>query len=200
MPNTGANDASIDELLTLVALHLARPDAPIPTRLAPYLVRAAARYRRQRARNVRRRTAWHARAVREDLSLALPDGHDVAGSLFSEYSRRAAGEAIAPRVAEHAVRELVERLLAELTPENVQLLTWNADGVPHREIAEWLGLSYAAVAKRAQRLTRRLGVRAAELRSTLSADDQAALARLLRERATTTGAPTPDRSHSMGTR
>src|SRR5687767_12966981 len=40
-----------DALLTHVALHLATPGAPVPARLAPYLVRAAVRCRRQVARD-----------------------------------------------------------------------------------------------------------------------------------------------------
>jgi len=191
MPHDVLGDDVVGEVLTQVALHLARPDAPIPTRLAPYLVRAAVRYRRQRARNAHRRHAWHVRAVREDMALALPDGYDVAGSLFSEYARRAAGVPDVRAVAEPAVRALVERLLADLTPDDVQLLTWNAEGVPHREIAAWLGLTYAAVAKRVQRLLKRLGTRAGALVADASAADRAALARVLREPRSPRAMPDP---------
>lgn len=191
MPDDQLGDDVVGDVLTHVGLHLARADAPIPTRLAPYLVRAAVRAGRQRARNARRRHAWHVRAVREDVSLALPDGYDVAGSLFSEYARRAAGVPDARVVDEPAVRALVERLLGDLSPDDAQLLTWNVEGVPHRQIAVWLDLSYAAVAKRVQRLLKRLGTRAAALVADASAADRAALARVLREPRPSRAVPDP---------
>lgn len=197
MLNDSLGDDTVGDLVTQVGLHLARPDAPIPTRLAAYLVRAAVRARRQRARNASRRHAWHVRAVREDVSLALPDGYDVAGSLFSEYARRAAGVRDERPASDPVVRALVARLVADVTPVDVQILTWNAEGVPHRQIAEWVGLSYAAVAKRVQRLLHRLAKRGDALLADATPADRAALARVLRAPRTLRATPDP---HALETR
>jgi len=176
----------VDELLTDVALHLATPGAPVPTRLAPYLLRAALRCRRHVARDRGRRAAWHASAAHDDLGLALPDGAGVVGSVVSMHSRRAAaGDCVAeapPNAtpAARAIAWLVERLAGELRGTDLQVLTWHADGVPHRQIAAWLDLSYDAVAKRVQRLGRRLAARVPVLAAALPPDERAALDRLLR--------------------
>jgi hypothetical protein len=44
----------------------------------------------------------------------------------------------------------------ELTDDDMLLLTWRGAGVPHRQVAAWLGITYDAAAKRLARLSRRL--------------------------------------------
>lgn len=189
----GDRVACTDALLTSVALHLATPGAPTPARLAPYLVRAAVRCRRHAARDRLRRAAWHEAAARDDLGLGVPDGAGVIASAVSEHARRAAAGTVpngapedapddAPNdtPAARAVAAVVRDVVDALSPTDRELLTWYADGVPHRQIAEWRGATYAAVAKRVQRLCHRLAARARAVAATLPADERAALAGFLR--------------------
>jgi hypothetical protein len=51
---------------------------------------------------------------------------------------------------------LARILQAELSEEELLLLTWRSAGVPLRQVSAWLGVGYDAAAKRTTRLCRRL--------------------------------------------
>lgn len=51
-------------------------------------------------------------------------------------------------------------LLDDLSDDERLLLVWVGHHVPYREIASWLGIGYAAVGKRVERLRARLRARA----------------------------------------
>ena len=60
------------------------------------------------------------------------------------------------------------------------MLVWVSHHVPQREIAAWLGVSYAAAAQRICRLRQRLRASAARYVATLPAAERDEIARFLR--------------------
>lgn len=179
----GDSAPCVDDLLTRVAAHLALPTTRIPTVLAPYLINAATRCRREFARNLARQHATRTQAVLQDTGLGLPDGDGIVGSLVSGYTRSAAaGYAADTTVSETASTELetvlekiVRHVELELSVADNQLLTWHSQGVPHRDIAHWLQISYAATAKRIQRLLPRVRSRIEALMAALPFDERTLL-------------------------
>jgi DNA-directed RNA polymerase specialized sigma24 family protein len=124
-----------------------------PRSLPAYLVASL----RNRLFNARRSSG----AVRRVREAALRDGPTAADALCSESSQRAsAGPAWEPPRPSRAVASLASALLDALNDDERLLLVWVSHHVPYREIAEWLGIGYAAVGKRVERLRSRLRARA----------------------------------------
>lgn len=190
----GVRGAFVDDVLADEAGRLAGPAAcagkPAPPNLAAYLMRAA----RHRFLNCRRDAA---REHRRHLHAADDAGGElmVVTSLCSEHTRRASlgpgadagapggdeGVELAPEEAgAGAVARLAHSLRAAVSPEESLLLAWVAARVPHRTIAEWLGVSHSAGAKRVWRLVRRLRAVALDYAQQLPAAERAELERFLR--------------------
>ena len=149
----GERDDLVGETLEDAALTLVAPNAATPRSLPAYLVTSL----RNRIFNSRR-TAGGARRVRES---ALGDHASADDALCSESSQRAsAGPAWEPPRPSRAVASLAIALLADLSDDERLLLVWVSHHVPYREIASWLGIGYAAVGKRVERLRTRLRARA----------------------------------------
>ena len=149
----GERDDLVGETLEDAALALVLPNALTPRSLPAYLVTSL----RNRLLNARR-SAGPVRRVRE---ASLRDGPTADDALCSEASRRAsAGPAWEPPRPSRAVASLAGVLLAELNDDEGLLLVWVSHHVPYREIAAWLGIGYAAVGKRVERLRARLRARA----------------------------------------
>ena len=88
---------------------------------------------------------------------ALGDRPSADDALCSESSQRAsAGPGWEPPRPSRAVASLATALLADLSEDERLLLVWVSHHVPYREIAAWLGIGYAAVGKRVERLRARL--------------------------------------------
>ena len=68
----------------------------------------------------------------------------------------------------------------QLTDEEQQVLGWDERRVPHRQIAEWLGVSYDAATKRIWRLKRRLQALVADYCAHAPAPERTELERLFR--------------------
>jgi DNA-directed RNA polymerase specialized sigma24 family protein len=165
----------ITEVLDDEALRLASRQSLQPLDLPAYLVRASHhRYLRiKRAEVARARVyGWAGETV---------EGGDVVASTCSQASLAASAgpESSTPHVSP-AVRRLTDDLTARLSPEDRLVLVWLGERVSHRQIAEWLGISYAACTKRIWRLCRRLRTRAIARAGDYSSDDRRALARVLR--------------------
>jgi hypothetical protein len=147
-------DACITEVLDDVALKfVARPTA-LPANLGAYLVRAV---------HNRRLRLKRAALVRERYYAAASDADSSGGSpgtvaLCSEGTMRASAgpELAAPAAVSSAIARLAQILQAELSEEELLLLTWRSAGVPLRQVAAWLGVTYDAAAKRTLRLCYRL--------------------------------------------
>ena len=160
----GERDDLVGETLEDAALVLVMPNATTPRSLPAYLVTSL----RNRILNSRR-AGRTARRVREATLADRPTGDDA---LCSESSQRAsAGPSWEPPRPSRAVASLATALLADLGEDERMLLVWVSHHVPYREIAEWLGIGYAAVGKRVERLRARLRARA-ELHLAASSDTE----------------------------
>jgi DNA-directed RNA polymerase specialized sigma24 family protein len=87
---------------------------------------------------------------------------------------------VSERVRTHVLRRVQDALVAATTKDERVLLTWHADGISHREIARWLGISYAAAAKRLWRIRRRLHTVALVAAAAVAAEGVAELQIVLR--------------------
>jgi DNA-directed RNA polymerase specialized sigma24 family protein len=161
----------ITEVLDDEALRLIERARQMPQHLSAYLVGAV------RNRHLLSKRA----ALRRDTRYAVAAAADRAVAM-SEHSRRSSDP---PRVAEErvtqssAVRKFAELLSARLTAEERQMLAWVGEGVPHRVIAQWLGISREAAKKRVSRLSQRVRRLAAELSSQLPLDVRREIDRMM---------------------
>jgi hypothetical protein len=167
--------ACIDDLLADEALRLSQPDVVAPDHLAAYLIRAV----RHRYLYIKRSASCRDRnysAASEDRA-----GESVISSACSEDAlRSSAGPDASPIGISGALRRLAGDLRAGLTDEEESLLIWASEGVPRRRIAEWVGMSHEACAKRIWRLCRRLRLECTKRSGLYSLRDQAEIERFLR--------------------
>ncbi|PYP79183.1 MAG: hypothetical protein DMD35_09130 [Gemmatimonadetes bacterium] len=170
-------DEMVSELLDDVAIQLMTRSAPLPQNPRMYLL-SALRHKllnRKRGSDRRRRVVSEAaRAAYADRNPA--EGESAAGC--SEDMLRAShgldweGTPL-PRVLER----LAGRLSEALRDDERQLLVAVAENIPQREIAEWLGVSYAVARKRLERLRARLTDVAMQYANALEPDDARELQR-----------------------
>lgn len=164
----GERDDLVGDTLEDAALALVAPNATTPRSLPAYLVTSL----RNRILNTRRATGG-VRRVRES---ALGDRPTAADALCSESSLRAsAGPGWEPPRPSRAVASLASALLDDLSEDERLLLVWVSHHVPYREIAAWLGVGYAAVGKRVERLRTRLRARADRHLASSSDDERRVL-------------------------
>lgn len=179
----GDSDDFVDELLNDIAMQFMTPGAPIPEHPRMYVI-AAFRHKflnHIRGRD-RRERAVHA-AVRE-AGVEVRDGPGgncelIVGCSVSAI-RASRGVNAEGALASRALERFAQRLDAELTPEERQLLAAAAEHVPQREVAEWLGVSHAVVRKRLERLRARLVTVALAYVEAADPHDARELERLLR--------------------
>ena len=196
-------EACVDEVLADQGARLTGPGTPLPAQLAAYLLRAT----RHRLLNARRASARRQRHYAD--AAETQTGEAVVVPLVSEYLRRvsegvddtddASSErrgvqrdaaahgstsdaigAAGVHGASGTVMQLALHLRAVTTDEERLLLTWVAEGVPHRTIASWLGVRYDAATKRIWRLCQKLRGVAVRYATSLPAEDRAELSRFLR--------------------
>ncbi len=123
-----------------------------PRAMAAYLVAALRNRARNAARDEARRNAREGAAG--ELAGDAADGEGVWG-----WRPPAPDAAFDPAVAEllhPALAGLAAALHAGTTADERLLLVWVGHRVPHRDVAAWLGIGRAAVAKRVERLRDRL--------------------------------------------
>lgn len=174
-------DDLVGETLEDAALALVAPNATTPRSLPAYLVAAL----RNRLLNARRgaRGAAVARVREPSAREAMPSDE----GLCSESSLRAsAGPGWEPPRPSRPVAALASALFDDLSEDERVLLVWVSHHVPYREIAQWLGVGYAAVGKRVERLRARLRARADVHLASLNDADRAAVEALF----TRAGSPT----------
>jgi DNA-directed RNA polymerase specialized sigma24 family protein len=170
--------ACIVEVLDDVALGLVGGRLAVPGSLGAYLVRAV----RNRYLRVRRA------AERRERRYALAgEGSEVVASLCSESTVRASCGPVDDSADVPAVLgRLAASLRKELSEDELLLLTWRSAAVPYRQIAEWLGVTYDAAAKRVARLSRRARALAQLHAERLPPDERAELGRFFRRIGVTT--------------
>jgi DNA-directed RNA polymerase specialized sigma24 family protein len=170
------------EVLGDAAARLILPQEPVPRSLAAYLVTTI----RHRAHNARRDHDRRARLERDALGETALDGPSdgAVGSTCSEGSLRASrGPAIEASPLAAPLRRLAATLDASLSDEERLVLVWVSHQVPQRQIAGWLGLSYAATSKRIERLRARLRDVATRHAAAVDAGEREALLRFFRRAA-----------------
>ena len=86
--------------------------------------------------------------------------------------RDARGPFSTPPGGSRAVQALVAYIRRHLSGEQQRLLGWEERRVPHRQIAEWLGLRYEATTKRIWRLKRRLQALTVAYHAVASTDEE----------------------------
>lgn len=169
-------EAAVDQVLEESAMRWAIDGAAPPDNMAGYLLRALNFHRRTLERDAKRRENRYQRAAEPDQA----EGAIV--SLISEASvRYSAGS---PDDDGDPTQGALQRLCAlirrSLGEEDSKILMQLADGLPQREIAEGLSLSYEAGRKRIQRLSARLRTLVPSVTKQLSTTDRAHLERLLK--------------------
>jgi hypothetical protein len=174
----------------------------VPAQLPAYLAKALRhRYLNEKRSSARRAAAYSAAAMDSDHSRARSQAHaepaspngKTGGASVRERliehvcSEGALRDSLGPTVHQKPTSRAVEGLAAfirmHLTDEEQQILAWEERRMPHRQIAEWLGVSYDAATKRIWRLKRRSQTLAAHYAQVLPPEDRREMERLFRRAA-----------------
>jgi RNA polymerase sigma factor (sigma-70 family) len=186
-------DELVSELLDDVAMQLMTRGGAPPQNPRLYLL-SAFRHRllnRKRARERRQRVV--AEAAHAAYASDGANGERAAGC--SEAMLRAShGEAWERAPLPRAIERLAGRLSDALRPDERQLLVAVAENIPQREVADWLGVSYAVARKRLERLRARLTEVAMQYATTLEPDDARELQRFFHRCRARIGARAADAS------
>jgi RNA polymerase sigma factor (sigma-70 family) len=184
-------DEVASELLDDVAMQLMTRTGPPPQNPRLYLL-SAFRHKllnQKRARERRRRVVAEA----AHAAYACDDAERAAGC--SEAMLRASRGVVWVRAPlPRAIDRLASRLSDALRPDERQLLVAVAENIPQREVAEWLGVSYAVARKRLERLRARLTDVAMQYATTLEPDDARELQRFFHRCRARIGARAADAS------
>jgi RNA polymerase sigma factor (sigma-70 family) len=184
-------DEVASELLDDVAMQLMTRTGPPPQNPRLYLL-SAFRHKllnQKRARERRRRVVAEA----AHAAYACDDTERAAGC--SEAMLRASrGEEWERAPLPRAIDRLASRLSDALRPDERELLVAVAENIPQREVAEWLGVSYAVARKRLERLRARLTDVAMQYATTLEPDDARELQRFFHRCRARIGARAADAS------
>lgn len=169
-------EESVEQVLEESALRWAVDGTTPPENMAGYLLRALNFHRRTLERDAKRREERYHRAAEP----VQPEGAIL--SLCSEASvRYSAGSTYDDdNPTQGALARLCKLLRQTLGEEDSKVLMQLADGLPQREIAEELGLTYEAGRKRIQRLCVRVRGMVPTIARQLSSTDRAHLERVLR--------------------
>ncbi|HET7456264.1 MAG TPA: sigma-70 family RNA polymerase sigma factor [Gemmatimonadaceae bacterium] len=135
---------------------------------------------RSRFLNLQRADERHARRVHE-ASTEL-DGEERRAALCSEHAVRASHgpDWDPPPPLAAGLGTLARMLSASLRDDERQMLAWDSEDVPQREIAERLGITHNAVRQRLRRLKERLRASAERYAAGLDGDGGRVVRRFLR--------------------
>ena len=167
------------DVLEDVALHLMDHPDKIPGSMDAYIV---ASFRNHVLRSRRDATrAGRPQTEPMDVSPERPPGDlDAPGGSSQAMLRAARGPEWEPASLSPALERLVTMLDSVLMTEERRLLSWVSEYVPQSEIAQWTGLSHAAVRKQVERLRTRLAATAKLYAASLSLRERAELVRFFR--------------------
>jgi DNA-directed RNA polymerase specialized sigma24 family protein len=166
----------VDQVLEEAAMRWAVEGAAPPKNFIAYLLRALSLHRRTVERDAKRRARQYERAT---------DAGQREGAVLSLCSEASVRDTNGPAedgsdATQAALERLCNLVRQSLGEEDAKILTQLGDGLPHREIATELGLSYDAGRKRIQRLCARLRDLVPEAVQRLSSTDRVHIERLLR--------------------
>jgi len=173
-------DELVGELLDDVAIQLMTRGAPPPQNPRMYLLSALRHRLLNRKRGRERRHRVVAEAARAAFGESATAAGESAAGCSEELVRASRGPAWESTPLPRAIERLSGRLSEALRPDERQLLVAVAENIPQREIAEWLGVSYAVARKRLERLRARLTEVAMHYANTLEPDDARELQRFFR--------------------
>jgi DNA-directed RNA polymerase specialized sigma24 family protein len=169
-------DSCVISVLDDAAMRLGAADAEIPASVQAYLVRAAYYARLHLQRDTTRRERNYELAGRD------ANGDGVIRTVCSEAALRDSEDPFAR--GDERARTALERFIAmlddHLDVEERHILGWVGEGVPRRQIAEWMGGNYEAVRKRILRIGARLRRLIPALVSELQPADRVEVERILR--------------------
>ena len=170
-------DELVSELLDDVAIQLMTRSAPLPQNPRMYLLSALRHRLLNRKRGRERRQRVVAEAARAAYGDVPADSRESAAGCSEALMRASRGPEWEGTPLPRAIERLSSRLSEALRPDERQLLVAVAENIPQREIAEWLGVSYAVARKRLERLRARLTDVAMHYANTLEPDDARELQR-----------------------
>ena len=173
--NTDIN-GFVDQVLEEAAMRWAMDGVAPPKNITAYLLRALSFHRRTVDRDTKRLARHYERATDAD------ENEGAILSLCSEASLRDSNGPVSDTsdATQGALERLCRLVRQSLSEQDATILTQLADGLPHREIAAELGLSYEAGRKRVQRLCARLRDLVPSAVGHLSSTDRVHVERLLR--------------------
>jgi RNA polymerase sigma factor (sigma-70 family) len=170
-------DELVSELLDDVAIQLMTRSAPLPQNPRMYLLSALRHKLLNRKRGSERRRRMVSEAARAAYGDRDPAGGETAAGCSEELLRTSRGPEWEDAPLPNVLERLAGRLSEALTDDERMLLVAVAENIPQREIAEWLGVSYALARKRLERLRARLTDVAMQYANTLEPDDARELQR-----------------------
>lgn len=168
-------DSCITEVLADEVMRFSRRSLEPPANLPAYLIKAVYnRYLRIR-RSLTCRERYHSAAASDTT------GEWIVPSLCSESAlRSSAGPDAQSLDASPTLDRLAADLGRQLTEQERVILGWVGQGISHREIAEWLEVSYEAATKRIWRLCRRLRMEAAKQAEQYAPRERSEIERFIR--------------------
>ena len=172
----GDRDELVMTLLDDVVLHLVE-NAVTPRDLSRYLVAALRNRARNRHRDVRRRQL----KLDGAYSVAGIAGQRIVAECHSEFAVRASAASSEDLVPlRSAIAKLATRSAAELRGDELTMMIAVGRHVPLRDVAEQLGISYAAARVRLHRLRARFIKLATQFVSMLDANERREIERFFR--------------------
>ena len=191
-------DELVSELLDDVAIQLMTRSAPPPQHPRMYLLSALRHRLLNRKRSHARRQRVVSEAARAAYGDAPSDARESAAGCSEALVRTSRGPDWEGTPLPRAIERLAARLDEALGADERLLLVAVAENIPQREIAEWLGVSYAVARKRLERLRARLTDVAMHYANTLAPDDARELQRFFHRCRARIGARTLDVGASGG--
>ena len=170
-------DEMVSELLDDVAIQLMTRSAPLPQNPRMYLLSALRHKLLNRKRGSERRRRMVSEAARAAYGDRDPAAGEMAAGCSEEMQRTSRGPEWEDAPLPNVLERLAGRLSEALSADERQLLVAVAENIPQREIAEWLGVSYALARKRLERLRARLTGVAMHYANSLEPDDARELQR-----------------------
>lgn len=179
MPEWESNDC-VAEVLESVALYLIRPEVRPPSKVAGYLARAL----RNRMVDGARTRASRAASELHAADRSRPSYEGAVTSVASQYALESCqlDSTEFEKPVPPPVHSLLTLLNEALTDEERTLLVWEGNMIPHRTIAQWLGISHSAATKRISRLRMRLRALATAHRDRLEPAAQVEIGRVMHGR------------------
>jgi len=174
---TAERDELVSELLDDVAIQLMTRSGALPQNPRMYLLTALRHRLLNRKRSRVRRQRVVSEAARAAYGDAPTEARESAAGCSEHLLRTSRGPEWESTALPRAIERLAGRLSEALRPDERLLLVAVAENIPQREIAEWLGVSYAVARKRLERLRARLTEVAMHYANTLEPDDARELQR-----------------------